>query len=314
MSILSNIQSQIVETVEDYEALKKVNSHLLEIERQLKLSYDKIKVLQIQMDKELDDINNLEKLGIKSLFYKTLGNKEEQLEKERQDYLEVSLRYKEHKAEVELMEFERDLLAKKNNNLPELKRKLADLKKLRKAEILASDEPLKNELQEILHKLDVNVALKKEILEALVQGEKAINVLDTIIDYLSKAGDWGKWDMYGDRNAKYNKRHAIDLAVRNLPQARHQLNLFMKELRDLGENDIEVKLDTIHFDKFTDFFFDNLISDWIVQQRIIGTANSMKSSKSYITRILMSLKHEESTVKKSIIQLESSKNEILLSM
>ena len=312
MSKLSDIQSQIVVTLEDYEALKKINSHLLEIEKQLKVSYDKIKVLQAQMDKELDDINKLETLGIKSLFYKTLGNKEEQLEKERLDYLEISLQYKEFKAEVDLMEFERDLLAKKINSLPKLKQKLSSLKKMREDEILASNGPIKNELQEVLHKIDVNVALNKEIVEAVLQGEKTVKVLDKITDYLAEAGDWGKWDMYGDRNAKYNKRHAIDLAVRNLPQARHQLNLFVRELRDLGENDIEVKLDTIHFDKFTDFFFDNLISDWIVQQRIIGTSNNIKSSVSYITRIIMSLKHEEATVKKNIKQFTEARNQILL--
>ena len=45
------------------------------------------------MRKEFEDIENLEKLGMKALFYKVLGSQEEQLEKERQEYLQASLKY-----------------------------------------------------------------------------------------------------------------------------------------------------------------------------------------------------------------------------
>ena len=313
MNDISDIQKQIIGTLEKYESIKNVNSHLLEIEHQLKLRYNNLKSLDSKMDKELADINKLESIGIKSLFYKTLGNKEAQLEKERQDYLEVSLKYKEYKAEVELMEYEREILAKKINALPEIKQKLEQLKKLRATEILNSNLPIKKEFQQLLHELDVNISLKKEIQEAIVEGDKSVKVLNVITGYLGKAGDWGKWDMYGDRTAKYNKKHAIDLAMRKLPQARHQLNLFLRELKDLGENNIEIKLDTLRFDKFTDFFFDNLISDWIVQQRIIGTLNNIESSKSYIIRILMSLKQELSTVSNKILELTERKDQFILS-
>lgn len=310
---LTSIQSEIKEVLEDFTSLSNVKSHVDEIEIQLRDAYKKIKVLDKKVEKELRDIEELEKIGIKSLFHKTLGDKDKQLEKERQEYLEISLKYNEYKKSVELMEFERDLLAKKLNNLDPLKRKLEDLKNQRLTEILrSSNSTIKTELQELLHKTDVSLALNKELEEAILEGEKSIKLISVVSSYLTKAGEWGRWDMYGDnRRAAYLRKQAIDKARRNLSQAQHQLNLFARELKDLGENNITFNLDLIHFNKFTDFFFDNLISDWIIQQRIKSTLNSIESTKDYAKRILLSLIQEKESNNSRLVELNKSKDSIL---
>ncbi len=48
-----------------------------------------------KLEKEYKDIEKLENLSIKGLFYKILGSKEEQIERERQDYLQIVLKQKE---------------------------------------------------------------------------------------------------------------------------------------------------------------------------------------------------------------------------
>lgn len=314
MSQLTVIQEQIQETLEQFELLRKVKSHLEEVDGQLEAAYAKVKAYDKQLDKELADIDELESIGVKSLFYKTLGSKEQQLEKERQEYLELSLKYKEYKAEVELMEYERDLLKKKESKFPRVKDKLIMLKKARQSEILSSgDEALREEMEQLLHKLDINVSLRKELSEAIQAGYHAEKMIDHLLNELKNAGDWGKWDMYGDRSANFSKRQAIDRAMRILPKARHSLNIFMRELNDLGENQVAVKLNHIQFEKFTDFFFDNLISDWIVQQRIVSTLNDVNGTKTSLKRILMSLDHEFKIVEKEMIELAKQKERMVLS-
>lgn len=314
MSQLTDIQEQIQETLEQFELLKKVKSHLSEIDIKLSDAYAKIKIYDQELDKELKDISDLESIGVKSLFYKTLGNKEAQLEKERQEYLELSLKYKEYKAEVELMEYEQDLLKKKESSFPKIQQKLASLKELRQNEILiGNNQGLRDEMKQILHKMDINVSLRKELTEAIEAGETSRKLISSLAKELQTAGDWGQWDMYGDRSAKFSKKRSIDRAMRILPKARHSLNIFMRELRDLGENQVQVKLNPIQFDKFTDFFFDNLISDWIVQQRIVSTLNDVNGTETALRRILMSLNQEHLNVENQIQKLIEKRENLVLS-
>jgi len=311
MEGLSEIQTQIQATIGELETLKKINSHLTEINSQLQMSYSKIEIMDAQLDKELRDIDELEKIGVKALFYKTLGSQEQQLEKERQDYLELSLKYKQFKAEVELMEYERELLKKKSVKLPQIQNKLIQLKDLRQKEILdGSDLQLREDYLTVLDKLDLNVAISKEIDEALDTGQESIRAVESIISALNKASDWGDWTP--ERKAKYAKQRAMDDAIKLLPIARHRLNLFVKEMADLGENDIQIKLNPIQFNSFTDFFFDNLISDWIVQKKIVSTRNDLMRTLSYIKRLVMTLNREAQLIQKEQISLQHQKENILL--
>jgi hypothetical protein len=311
MEGLSEIQTQIQATIGELETLKKINSHLTEINSQLQMSYSKIEIMDAQLDKELRDIDELEKIGVKALFYKTLGSQEQQLEKERQDYLELSLKYKQFKAEVELMEYERELLKKKSVKLPQIQNKLIQLKDLRQKEILdGPDLQLREDYLTVLDKLDLNVAISKEIDEALDTGQESIRAVESIISALNKASDWGDWTP--ERKAKYAKQRAMDDAIKLLPIARHRLNLFVKEMADLGENDIQIKLNPIQFNSFTDFFFDNLISDWIVQKKIVSTRNDLMRTLSYIKRLVMTLNREAQLIQKEQISLQHQKENILL--
>jgi len=315
MSNISSLQAEIQTALEEHQVLRKVDTHIDEIDNQLKAAYQKIKSMDVLLDKELKDIAELEKIGVKSLFYKTLGNKEAQLEKERQDYLELSLKYKEYKKEVELMEYERDLLNKKLTSVKELEQRLARLKELRKTEILnSSNNPLRSEYQKLTHDLDTNIILAKEVQEAREEGENSIKVLAAIVSYLDKAEDWGRWDMYGDnRRAKFIKQQSVEQALRLIPKAQHRLNLFMRELKDLGENDIVVKIDSVHFNKFRDFFFDNLISDWIIQQRIRNTLSNIEGTLSHVQRIVLGLNQESAVLNNKIQSIKAAQEKIVLS-
>ena len=162
--------------------------------------------------------------------------------------------------------------------------------------------------------MDIHVQLVKEIEEAIVEGKKSSQILAAILNHLKKAEDWGKWDMYSnDRMAKYNKKQAVDRALRLLPNAQHQLNLFVRELRDLGEDAEWKNVEDLHFERMGDSFFDNLISDWIVQQRIKGTYSSVQSSLLNVQQIVTSLKSEKTKTVELFEKLSEQKESLLTS-
>lgn len=315
MKKVSSIQRKILETIQKIESLKVVESHVDEVKDQLSDAYNKLKSIDSKVQAELEDVVKLEKLTVKSLFYKTLGSKEQQLEKERQEYLEVLLKYKEYNKSIELMAYELALLEKKLTSLPSLKNDLKVLKKQRKEEIIKSDDSmLKRELNAVLKKLELHAALSVELNEAYNEGQKSLKTIQVVMDHLKKARQWGNWRGHQNkRRASILKHQAIDKAMKHLHVAQHHLNLFSRELKDLGENNIEFSLNMDHFGKFTDFFFDNLISDWIVQQRIKATLGNLESTKSHISRILMNLMKEVEQNKSRVMALEKQKDNILTS-
>lgn len=110
---MSQIGEEIKKLLEEHQSLKKSEARLAEIVPEIEKVNREVQTLEQQMRKEFEDIENLEKLGMKALFYKVLGSQEEQLEKERQEYLQASLKYDQVRKNLELLEFEYNILKKK---------------------------------------------------------------------------------------------------------------------------------------------------------------------------------------------------------
>ena len=314
MSQLTNIQVRIKNNLENYKALQIAQSHLDVVVENLKTAYEERKKMEKSLDKELKDVERLQSTSIKSVFYNILGSKEDQLDIERQEYLEANLKFNESLKNVDLLEFEKDLLEKKTQQIPSLINELNELKKLRKTEILrGGNQNLKSELENSIYKLDSAILLKKELEEAINEGIKSQKLVEIIISYLRKARDWGRWDTNrNNRRGDYMRHRAIDNAFKYISKTQYQLDRFNQELADLGAKEFMFATKNLNFKRFRDFFFDNLISDWIIQQRIKSTISSMEMTTDQIKRIILSLNHDLKLAEKNYTELEKAINDILL--
>lgn len=133
---MSQIGEEIKKLLEEHQSLKKSEARLAEIVPEIEKVNREVQTLEQQMRKEFEDIENLEKLGMKALFYKVLGSQEEQLEKERQEYLQASLKYDQVRKNLELLEFEYNILKKKSGNLATIEQKLNDLSVRQEKELI----------------------------------------------------------------------------------------------------------------------------------------------------------------------------------
>ncbi len=309
----SSIYSTLHEKLEEFKSLEIVERHLKTTGSSLKAAYSALKKLEKQLDKENRDIEKLEKLSVKKLFHKVLGNQEEQLEKERQDFLEVSLKYNEHKKTIELLEFEMDVLEGKSENLPILKREIERLKKLREKELLKSKGKLGKELRAIIQQSDDLVMGLREYDEAIIVGKDILEHFAAVLKYLKQAKDWGAWKMAGGRNmSSHNQRNAIDRARQLIYKTQHLLNILKKELQDINVYDFDTSLNSEQLDSFTNIFFDNLITDWIIQKKIKNTSAEIRSLYDRIKRLMSYLKTEKKKMKNALALLESRRQEIII--
>ena len=131
---------------------------------------------------------------------------------------------------------------------------------------------------------------QKEINEAIYAGERALDSLNRAKDALRSARNFGLWDIFGGGTIATLAKHSkIDNARGYLNQAKWDLQKFSREVNDV--NSFEgVNLGIGDFLTFADFFFDGLIADVMVQQKIREASAQTDEAIQRVEQILRQLR------------------------
>jgi len=312
---MATTQERIINIIRESKTKEKVDSRIQQLEQTIAKESKAMEKLVRKIDKEAKDVQKMEKTSIKSVFYKVLGSKEKQLEKERQEYLELSLKYDEAKKSIDLLEYELSILIKKSKKL---KNKEGDLKKLfkkREKELARENPRVANALFRMEKDLQRFEQTIFEMEEAISVGNNAAQILERIISYLNQARNWGNWDMAGRRGymASQMKHSQIDRAKDQAYNAKYVLRQFEKELKDVYvQQNFNLTVTFDSFSRFTDIFFDNLLSDWIIQQRIHNTLANVRSVYDKVQRLTQTLNADIQRFEVKITDLEDKREEMLM--
>ena len=76
--------------------------------------------------------------------------------------------------------------------------------------------------------------MRREMMEAIQAGERALNSLKTAQSQLRSAGNWGIFDMFGGGLFSSAVKHSkINDASRCVENAKRDLQIFQRELKDV---------------------------------------------------------------------------------
>jgi len=311
---MEDFQKQLNKVLNKYQDFERIQKHLKSLEQELKNGYKELDKLEKIMDKQGQDVEQLEKLSLKGIFHKILGSKKEQLGKERQEYLQAALKRNEHKKSVELLEYEKGVLEEKLSKLKDIPAEAERMIQKRENDLMRSGTPVGMRILTISKQIDESRRLKREIAEAYEAGEAAIEVLKEMEGFLRNARNWGNWDMMGGRGmTTYVKHSNIDRARARLHKAQHLLNRFEDELRDVyNPRQLNLSLNLDSFTRFIDIFFDNLISDWIVQQRIRNALSNVVAVKDRASRLIGTLDMDDKDLAVKIRQMNKEKKQLVM--
>lgn len=272
----------------EYNKLKSLKESMQdELTRLVKLRGDLLE----QHDRELRDVEKLERLGVKSLFLSITGKKEESLDKEKEELLRAIARYEECQRNIEdlkkdLAEAE-GLLAQFGDIEGNYQKLLKDKENL----LIKSGGVQGKALGEKLIKADELQVDIKEVKEAIAAGKSTLEALEGVREKLDSAKGWGTWDLLGGGLISNIAKHsAIDEANNRARGVQQQLKAFKKELSDVNEfTDMEVNISA--FASFADFFLDGLIADWFVQSRINDSIGHVEDANRNIENIIRDLEN-----------------------
>lgn len=131
---------------------------------------------------------------------------------------------------------------------------------------------------------------EKERNEAIDAGERALSSLRAAREELRSAGNWGLLDLFGGGVISGLVKHSkMDNAQGYMEQAKRDLQGFSKELQDVNMTH-NLNLNVSDFLTFADFFFDGLVADWLVQDRINETRDQVEDAIRQVEDIVRHLR------------------------
>lgn len=269
-----------------------------------------IKNLDERLKKELADVTKLEGRNLHALFQTVLGDKEQQLEKERQEYLNAFLHKKGAVQDLAELKEEQLLLEQSYSSQFSVEHQLEKLLAQKEQQLLALNHDLETSIL-ASNKRIVNHQTKiEEIKQAITEGKHTKKILRKMVLDLNQVEDWGVNDSKRNRTAKNNQ--LIRKVERDTMKANKFLQRYEEELADLSIHfriDFSKQIKTLR--NFLEEFVDSLITDWIVKRKIDNAMHLVEHIFDKISRINASL--EQEIVKtKVFLKSEEAQKQLLL--
>jgi hypothetical protein len=302
-----SIKNEIKSAVQEYERAKLAQTHLDKITPRIQETSIALNQLEKVLDQTNIHINNIMAFSLKELFSSSLGDREQQLESERQRYLETVLRYRELKKSLQLLEFERDVLADKVLRLPELKSRLNILLRSREQLLDDSDVTLKRAIGRVDRRIMQQMQLKAKTEEAKKHCYKVIEYIYRVLDFFEATQGWGFF-----QHKRFAESHKIDQAETYLSKIKQTLLTLEDELEAINQLAKQEKFRLDIARRFASLYIDNLILDWMVSGKIKHAEETLDNVKDRMELVLEQLKLFARRTQERINDLEVDKRKILL--
>ncbi|HSF88114.1 MAG TPA: hypothetical protein VLA46_01790 [Saprospiraceae bacterium] len=313
---MTELQQQLKESIQELEQIRKVREHTAQLRERLAAEEKALLVMETTLAKEQRDVESLESEGLTTMFRKFLGDREEKLEKEREEYLRASLRFNELFKSVELIRFELDLLSKKEQAEETVARRVETLIAYREKELLDLDPKVVLVLKGINQQADKLHKYSVQVEEAHAAGIRALELVRACEHNLIEAQLMGQRDMWGSKyhGTGHRKHDAIDRARDLAYRSRHELIRFGNELQDVFKGmQLDVNMTIEDFGRFTDVFFDNLITDYLIQQKISKSLVNVNGTRQRLDHIMLNLDSERGVIREKLEKLEEERKRVVVS-
>ncbi|MBZ9623764.1 hypothetical protein G9F71_013000 [Clostridium sp. FP2] len=304
--MFEDLNRELINAKEKLLRKKKFQSLVNQTRESLQKELDRKLALENILKDEDNDVKKLESLSITSIFYSILGSKHQQLENERQELLSAKLKYDECSKSV--LALERALVSYNSslNSLLGVDCEYETVLKHKEEFILQLNDGNSQKILQLIDNIADLEAQKKELKEAIASGDAVQIELGRVINSLESAEGWGTWDILGGGLLATAAKHShIDEAKEYVHHTKIALIRFQNELSDVNLiMNIEINIGS--FETFADYFFDGLISDWVVQSKICESLDSAKRVANNVDSVIGSLKEKFNSIQNDLLSTEEN--------
>ena len=277
---------------------------LEELKKELAAAERSAEELEERLRAEEHDVAQLQGLSIANLFYTMIGSKSEKLKQENEEALTSKLRYDDAVAGKQNLKLEIEKYKVKLGDVINVDLEYERFLKTKESYIQRHDAATSEQLHALSEQKASAVILSKELKEAFEAGDVVLASLEQAEQYLQSAKNWGTYDMLGGGLISTMIKHdRIDDAKEQIHKVQHYLRQFARELKDV-QMAVSVDFEIGGFLKFSDFFFDGLIADWMVQGKITNSLEQVVSKRKEIDSMVERLSQELNNVENRLNDLD----------
>lgn len=293
---------------------KRLEAMLSELKSQQAVLKEKVFRLEKQMNDERKDVDRLEGKSLTAFFYLLTGQKEEKLDTERREYYAARMKYSTSLRELKAIEQDIECTEEDLRDLADCESRFIRVIEQKRIAIENAGTEVSEELLEKEHTLSFLRDQELELEEAIAAGTTALRTANDVVNSLKNAEGLGVIDLPGAGFlADYAKHETLDDAQKNVEELQIALQKFNKELSDVKlRAELQVSMDRLL--KFSDQFFDNLLTDSASLDTIKQSHTQVDQTRDNILGILRQLQTRLEEVRHKQTRAKADVDKLIVSI
>lgn len=272
--------------------------------------------LEVEFSKEQKDVIKLDKFSLTNLVSQWKGTIDEKRKKEIAEAAEAELKYNE--VEKTLRDLEEDIEVVKleiaNGDYSSIDQTWASLMEEKEQWLFAHTVDERQALENLYENRADLESMQKEIEEAMIAGKDALHALEQANTELDSATAMSTWDTFlgGGILVTAMKHSSLNSSQDFIHNAQMALRRFETELMDVKNVVTEViQVDRSNFMTFTDYFFDNIFTDWMIHSQISTSKDRLEEAIGQVEKVLEKLNAKSMEVETELEEVKYKINSII---
>ena len=296
--------------------LDKIMKKKVNVERLIKHAQLEIENYTADLKQARKQLDKLEGFSFINLFREWSGKKDELLEQNLDRVAVTELKLVETQLMLEDLQDDLSELIQKINaiNEPLVNQQLLKINEQKQLYLMKHAPQVADKLTALTEQELLCKQLIIEIQEAIEAGVRARSTLTDASYALHEASNYSTWDTFlgGGLIATALKHEKLDESNSQLHLAQIALQRFSNELLDIKDLRQEaLKIEPDGFVKFTDFFFDNIFTDWSIHSKITTSLNQISRVQDDVSNTLNELEQKITLTIQKEAEILHQKEEIL---
>ncbi len=309
---MPNTEKELRSLYEQLIAKEKIEIHLKNIDRLLIMEEESLAAAELILQKEEMDVVNLEKKNLYTIFKTILGTKEQELERERQEYLQAYLKKQSIEACILEMKKEKEALLHSYSGKFNVEKEFDRLLEKQKRILRAKQSESADQIIIFEQRIARHLSRISELRQGVRAGKKVIKVLESIIVSFERIKEWGRGYAV---SAIHRRQREGGRIKKRIMDTKRNLQQFENELFDLSDHyghDYRHQIEEVK--KFIDLFVDSLITDWVVKNKIEHSANLILNLMDKVSRIVAMIENDIQKTKGYIAQEKKDQRVIIVGL
>ncbi len=292
---------------------EKAERMLLDLEDQRQELTQKVSLLNSGRIREQEDVDRLEHKGLTRFVLSLSDRYEEKLSQEKKEAYQALMKYETAKRELDGILYDISAAEAVIQSLAGCEEELEQALKEREKQAADSDAGFRDEIYSLHEELAVFESRKVELEEAIDAGRQAMFCVGSVIEGIDSAKNWGVADILGGGLIITLVKHSkIDDAQCSMEKLQVALRRFKNELSDVERIDGDLSIDFSDMLRFGDWFFDGLIFDIMVQNRLNTSRENVTRVRSKIAKALQALDKALNETEKKMLDIRMEINQKII--